>query len=227
NILPHEIRNVAVFNNKLLRTGCEGIQAGCIVSGMKIYNNIVEQFGISPFADAQNNGIQIGEGSTGLLYNNIIKNGPGNGIIVLGSGNTKIYNNLVVNAGSYGAFIDNRGPASGDIAFINNTFINPKSGGLKTYNELVSNKFYNNIIAGTTTYFIYGSGAKGDEKNNLTKASVNDCGFVNPAAGDYRLKAGSPAIDKGMNVASYGIRNCLANKGRPSGAGYDIGAYEF
>lgn len=227
NILPHEIVNAAIYNNKIVRSGCEGIQAGCVISGLKIYNNIVENFGVSPFASAQNNGVQIGEGSSGVMYNNVIKNGPGNGIIVLGSGKTRIYNNLVVNPGSYGAFIDNRGPASGEIAFVNNTFISPRDGGLKTYNELVSNKFCNNIITGTSRFFSYGSGASGQELNNLVEPDVSKCMFVDPSSGNFKLKSGSPAIDKGMNAAGFGVVTDMVNKGRPSGSGYDIGAFEF
>lgn len=220
NIAPHEIMNVEIYNNRTNNTGCEGIQAGCIISGLKIMNNKVENFGIDPFAAAQNNGIQIGEGSAGLIYNNYIANGPGNGIIMLGRGNTKIYNNLVVNPGSYGAFIDNRGNTSGDILFAHNTFINPVMGGLKTYNELVSNKFYNNIITGNAQPFLYGSGATGDEKNNLVNITEAACLFGK----GYKLKAGSPAIDKGLNS---GIPTDMAGKGRPSGAGFDIGCFEY
>jgi hypothetical protein len=48
--------------------------------------------------------------------------------------------------------------------------------------------------------------------------------FVNPAAGDYRLAAGSPAIDAAVNV---GVMTNLDGVTRPQGDGYDIGAYEF
>jgi hypothetical protein len=138
-----------------------------------------------------------------------------------------IINNLVVDAGSNGAFIDNRGPASGDIVFVNNTFINPGEAGIKCYNELTKNKYYNNIFAGTSTYFTYGSGAIGEESNNLCKASLGDCGFVNPGSGNYKLSAGSAAKDKGLNSSGYGVITDLDNRRRPSGAAHDIGAYEY
>ena len=223
-IRPHEIHNVEISNNKVMNAGCEGIQAGCVTQGLKIHHNTIENFGISPFAQAQDNGVQIGEGSSGDLYNNVIKNGPGNGIIILGTGNTKVYNNLVVNPGSHGAFVDNRGSASGDVSFIHNTFINVQAGGIKTYNELVANKFYNNIITGNATPFSYDHGATGDEQNNLTVSSVEECGFVNAAGGDFRLSANSPAIDKGITTE---INTDLGNKSRTSGTAPDIGAYEF
>ena len=47
--------------------------------------------------------------------------------------------------------------------------------------------------------------------------------FVNPAGGDYRLSAGSAAIDAG---AELGVTHDLAQAARPQGDGVDIGAYE-
>lgn len=223
-IKPHEIHNVEIYKNSIYNTGCEGIQAGCVTQGLKIHRNKVENFGTSPFAAAQDNGVQIGEGSSGEMYMNEVKSGPGNGIIVLGQGNTKVYNNLVVNPGTHGAFVDNRGQASGDVAFINNTFINVKDGGIKTYNELVNNKFYNNIIVGSGEPFAYSNGATGDEQNNLTTATIDEIGFANAGQGDFKLTVSSPAVDKGMNA---GIANDILNKARPSGNATDIGAYEF
>jgi len=48
--------------------------------------------------------------------------------------------------------------------------------------------------------------------------------FVDPDKGDFRLKAGSPGIDMGMDA---GLASDLAGTPRPQGAAIDIGAYEF
>jgi parallel beta-helix repeat protein len=48
--------------------------------------------------------------------------------------------------------------------------------------------------------------------------------FVNAAGGDYRLKSGSPAIDKGTTTNAPPTD--IAGTARPLGAGIDIGAYE-
>ncbi|MBN2002005.1 MAG: right-handed parallel beta-helix repeat-containing protein [Anaerolineae bacterium] len=49
--------------------------------------------------------------------------------------------------------------------------------------------------------------------------------FVDAAAHDYRLRAGSPAVDVGS--AEAGITADHAGDPRPYGAGYDIGAFEL
>jgi hypothetical protein len=49
--------------------------------------------------------------------------------------------------------------------------------------------------------------------------------FVSPATNDYRLKAGSPAIDAGTATQAP-LRDIMATT-RPQGTGFDIGAYEF
>lgn len=49
--------------------------------------------------------------------------------------------------------------------------------------------------------------------------------FASPATGDYQLKAGAPAIDKGQSA--FAPSDDLLGKHRPAGLGFDIGSYEF
>ncbi len=48
--------------------------------------------------------------------------------------------------------------------------------------------------------------------------------FEDPAAGDYRLKVGSPAVDAGETLAD--VPADLEAAARPIGAAYDVGAFE-
>jgi len=230
SIMPHSIENVKLHNNRTEYTGCEGIQVGCVIKGAEVYNNKVSYFGQDPFAAAQNNGIQIGEGTGGKLYNNIVSNGPGNGLIILGLGDNVIYNNVVINPGTNGVFCDERYTPGPGFTFINNTIINPGNDGMRLYSELVSyNKVFNNIIvmSGNGKFLNTRSGLKLEESNNIMTKNIAELKFKSPSQNDYSLTAGSPAIDKGMNVGSYGISFDFNNTSRPAGNGYDIGAYEF
>jgi hypothetical protein len=49
--------------------------------------------------------------------------------------------------------------------------------------------------------------------------------FVNESAGDFRLAAGSAAIDAGVRMDEVTCDRDGVT--RPQGAGHDIGAYEF
>lgn len=48
--------------------------------------------------------------------------------------------------------------------------------------------------------------------------------FVDPAAANYHLRPGSPAIDA---APSQGVYRDLEGYLRPAGAAFDIGAYEY
>lgn len=228
-IQPHAVEDVKLHHNITRYTGCEGIQVGCVIKGAEVYDNDVAYFGQDPFAAAQNNGIQIGEGTGGKLYNNIVANGPGNGLIILGLGDNLIYNNVVINPGTNGVFCDERYTTGPGFTFINNTFINPAQDGFKLYSELVSyNKLYNNIVVSPGGKYINTkSGVKLDDKNNLFVATEGEVKFKSPSNNDYSLTSSSPAIDKGMDASSFGITYDYLRASRPAGNGFDIGAYEF
>lgn len=55
---------------------------------------------------------------------------------------------------------------------------------------------------------------------NMSSAPI----FVNTAADNYRLQAGSPGVDQG--TSSLALDHDLDGNARPQGTGYDIGAYE-
>lgn len=91
------------------------------------------------------------------------------------------------------------------------------------------NYVVNNIIAGPKNgkFISTRSGnVKLTSSNNLNAATIAEVKFVNPSGNDYRIASGSPALDKGMNTASYGISSDFGGGRRPNGAAYDIGAFE-
>jgi hypothetical protein len=153
--LPHDLENIRIHGNIVRNTGWEAIQLGGAVRGAEIYNNIVEDYGEGN-NDKQNNGIQIGEGTGGLCYNNYIHSGAGNGIIVLGIGDNVVFNNIIVNAGGFGIFCDDRYVTGSGFSFINNTIIHPKRDGIRLYADQVkANSVINNLIVNPGSYDEY------------------------------------------------------------------------
>lgn len=229
-VYPHTIEGLRVYKNKVRNTGAEGIQVGCAVSDCEIYDNTIDNYGTSPFAAYQNNGLQIGAGTGGKCYNNIIKNGPGNGLIVMGIGGNTIYNNVIINSGAIGIFADERTEPKEGFSFINNTIVNTGSDGIKLYTEkLPYNNVLNNIIinAKSGKYINAASGVKVNNQNNYFSADITTAKFTNASGGDYTLSSGSPAINTGISASSYGVVKDLLGNSRPVNGVFDIGAYEF
>lgn len=241
--LPHEIIGLKVYNNIVKNTGWDAIQVGCAIEGTEIYNNTIENYGTAN-RQFQNNGIQIGSGTGGLLYNNLIKKGTGNGMIIMGTGDNIIYNNIIVDAGSNGVFCDERYTPGEGFKFINNTILSPAKDGIRLFAELVPmNMIVNNIIANPGTYGNYtGADSRTNEDafvylindavrvkmvNNLFASTVAELQFVDTLDDNYRLKANSPAIDVGLDISRYSIEEDFYMEARTRGRAVDIGASEF
>jgi hypothetical protein len=157
--------------------------------------------------NAQGNGMQAGGGTTGKWYNNFIKNGPGNGIIILGIGNIIAFNNVIIDPGTYGIFVQNtastiRGSYN---RLLSNTVIRPGKEGFRIYSEVTTNSVLNNVVAGAGGNLIaYAEGATADVRNNVYNKTMDYFRFTNPAASDYTVQSGSPAIDAGVDLSSFG-----------------------
>ena len=163
--------------------------------------------------------------------------------------NSLFHSNLVVNSGAGGARIINENGFNTTYIY-NNTFafnraLHPGTvGGLLFENEgdapshIKSNIFWGNdnsdlgVIGNTASQNDCGYNDVGvwDDVIVCNGAGVVqvDPGFVDPAAGDFRLFADSPLIDIGCRPAQCADLPDidLQGLGRPQGDGYDMGAYE-
>ncbi|WP_460640433.1 T9SS type A sorting domain-containing protein, partial [Larkinella harenae] len=198
----------------------------------QVHHNQVRHAGVSPFANFQNNGVQIGGGSGGSFYNNTIRYAAGNGLIVVGhAGDVLIANNVVADSRENGIFVDEREKTlpNTTVNIVNNTIANTTQDGIRLYNETQFNTVINNAIAKVngTRYLTYlNSTIRAVVQNNYTLTNVSNGKFINPSGGDYRLDVGSPLIDKGKDVRALGVEDDITGQPRPRGVAYDIGAFE-
>lgn len=151
-----------------------------------------------------NNGRDGGGNTAGILCGNTI--------------NCRVWNNLVYDEPNNGIQLGFDGCNANYI--LNNTVYNVAGAGIEN-NCAGTNTFANNVLVnsgGITTYQ-----APATLKTNYLGP---DPGFVNPAAGDFTLTAGSRLINAGTCQPAYFIDD-FNRAPRPQGNACDIGAYEF
>ncbi len=168
--------------------------------------------------------------------------------------NVRVYNNVVY-SNSYGLFVAGRwgvaprNPLS-DIYIVNNTFadnLDPVwGGGILIENEFFTNLVVRNNICSQNESFqiaVEGTnipwselvleynlidGYRGYDPETETRGSNHVEGaarFMDRAAGDFRLRYGSPAIDSG--TTDEAPPDDFADRARPVNGACDIGAYEY
>ncbi len=235
---PHEVKGVRIFNNRFENTGREAIQVGCGVADVEIYKNSIYNYGVLNEAQ-QNGGVQLGSGTSAKFYGNFIKGGSGPALAIQGIGNEYVYNNVFVNPGAQAITLSIKPtPLATDIVnkdylggvyIINNTFVNAMQGVVKEFvATTVENVMYNNlIVASATVWDITYKFTTWKKGNNIVVPVLANAKFANASADDYRLLAGSPGVDAGVNVSAWGVTQDYDNKNRPSGTANDAGAFEF
>ena len=247
-LLPHELKGVRIYNNRIEYSGWDGMQVGCATEDCEIYNNKIHNYG-EGMVVSQHSGIQISGGTTGKCYNNEIVNGSGHGISVFGLGDNLVYNNLILNAGYnyfpedntkriYGIFCDDRSTIVGkSFNFINNTIISPKSDGIRLYStQSRRNKILNNAIinpgsigdySNTNQSYIYlNSGVDAEVSNNYCKKEELDSNMKD-ANSIFEFTGTLDVFGKGKDILEYGISTDFFNELRPESGQNDIGAFQY
>ncbi|MFD1233795.1 right-handed parallel beta-helix repeat-containing protein [Pseudonocardia benzenivorans] len=146
----------------------------------------------------------------------------------------QIYNNVLTgNAGGGISFWTESSGTFSDISIVNNTIVDNKKAGITISAGQFqgTNVLRNNIFSGNPQD-VGGSAAAFTADHNLfsgTSLGANVVTgvlrFVNAAAGDLRLAPGSAGVDAGS--AQGAPATDITGAPRPSGAGFDLGAYEL
>ncbi|WP_025899931.1 choice-of-anchor Q domain-containing protein [Sneathiella glossodoripedis] len=156
----------------------------------------------SPACEMQGVGMFGGHFRNWVIENNIVIVDHWHGITVLGAENVKILNNTV---------FDPTGKKPGP-AWIRVT--NYKNGKASSGNLVANNLAHS---------FSFPDGGVLQLQNQIIRNPY--ALFVNPDENDFRLKAGSRAIDAGMD--GLGVANDFYGKPRPTGSKTDVGAVEY
>jgi hypothetical protein len=125
---------------------------------------------------------------------------------------TEIVNNIFYNNNRHFFGINNH--QIKDTLFKNNLFFTDKNDFLRVYNKNLNVKDFNALITNDLI---------NNPQNWITSGNLNvDPMFVDPENGDFRLRAGSPAIGAGINVGLTHDYDGKQFKSTPS-----IGPYEY
>ncbi len=208
--------------------GGDGIISGAVVEGNVIYDN-----GLAGGSSINGDGVQ-----NSVFRNNLIYNAHSNGISLFradgggGSSGNQLLNNTILVAADGRWALNLQDGATGN-TIRNNVLYNYSSRGsilasvdsmpglVSDYNA-VMNRMTPDDASSLLTLADWRLATKLDAHSIV---ATPDQLFVNPAGGDYHLKAGSPAIDKGTSTGAPATD--YESQARPQGAGYDIGHDEY
>lgn len=247
-VYPHLLKNVQVYNNRVEHTGWDGIQVASSDSVCNIHDNYVQYDSDSAYWN-QMSGIITGGGSVCDCYNNVVKDGKGDGLEFFTIGGQKIYNNLIINAGrtyhpdslieyqKHGIYIghDTTIPGS-SYTIVYNTIISPKNRGVKfsnlpSRNNLISNNII--INPGALAYDVENAYIDIAEpemdvvvENNFKDKNYQAIKFLDPAQGNFDLERFSPAVNSGYTVEGITMSVDILGRSRPFDSLNDLGAFE-
>jgi hypothetical protein len=234
------VNNIVVRNNEVTESGNtasggEGIDFKEGVFGGQLAGNFVHDIvKVAIYMDA--GGVGIGPGGIANIdiSGNVVRNITNGGGIELGDegrgnlSNIRAFNNVVEGVSGNGLLIYAHPSGSGtatNLTLMNNTAYNNRSYGVRI--DWPSTRA-SGILARNNLGYLNGYGDWSLAGGSSATADHNLWGtdplFVDPVASDFRLRAGSPAVDAGSATGAPAVD--FAGAPRPQGAGFDIGAFE-
>lgn len=256
-VYPPLLAGVEIHDNRLERTGWDGIQVSSAISGCRIYDNYLTECSMGQ-ESSQMAGIIIGGGTLAECFNNYIIDNYGTGIQIFGLGGTRVYNNLIVRPGiayepdnpdvrAHGIFIlDKSETHKSFYGVFSNTIIQPKSDAIRIGSEQdFEVRVFNNLLVDPGSYAVYehdNTDRTGKDafvflgiqqeyfllSGNAEIRYLPDARFQHPEADNFRLDVNSPMIDAGRDLQDQpGVNFDMDHKTRPLQNGWDVGAFEY
>ena len=208
-----------VSNGKIFGNVCTTTEYSCIyidgytigADNIDVFNNVVHDMkNVGTDSSGFNVASEKGGPTTNIrFYNNLVYNNPGTAM------RTAFYN-----SGTEGR-VD--GIIITSNTFYNNGIGNAYRGGISLERKDATNVVVrNNILYQNNAFGIKNLDADAIIDHNLETNPY----FVNPTAANFHLQSNSPAINVGSSAPFIPFTD-FEGKSRPSGGGYDIGAYEY
>jgi parallel beta-helix repeat protein len=222
----HDNRASGIQLNADVTMGGDGLITGAVIENNVIYNN-----GAGGGAAINLDGVQSSTVRNNILYNNYatgIVNYKYNG--AQGPKGMEIVNNTVVQAatGRWAMLISRTAGTNrvrNNILYHSSTYRGSINFGSAT-DVANTDSDYNVITRMTpddsTVYTLAQWQQQGRELHSVTATPATL--FVNATGNDFRLRAGSPAINRGASLTT--CTKDIVGAARPAGAAWDLGAYE-
>lgn len=226
-LYPHEHHGADIHHNLIENTGWDGAQVGVTPIGCRVHHNIIRDVGLGG-VQYQQQGLQIGGGSSCEIWANRLERGPTNGIFILEAADTLVRDNLVIDFGETGIYAnDNQKFAGASYRFVHNTVLRSSKWGIAIFGPgLVENIGWNNIVLESGQADLApGGDVDWDAQNNITGIAIAELGFVDPSSGDFHLREDSMAVGAGRAASEWSMTDLDGVPRDP--AAPDVGAYEF
>jgi hypothetical protein len=236
--------DISIYNNDIYSPShsmCYNLAVNMV--GVKVYLNNIYSAGLAGIGTHA----EYNTTMTGIIdiYRNKIYSNGEEGVVVGPASSTryvKISNNLIYNNHTNGYQIRTINDGDYTQIYFNTIYTDSgTAGGIRQFGTSTDTDIRNNIISVNKYFCIVLDTTTGvTEDYNVLHAQAGATGTISGAVAgahdvisdplmtnpttDFTIPTGSPAKDAGINV---GVTDDYLGYGRPAGAGYDIGAYEY